>query len=420
MGRLREGNLPLGPGLLRIWIVNHYADPPEGHATRTFDISRRLIEKGHPTTIFGCTFSHYYSKPFRKLGWRPWHDENFDGVTYVWVYGTPYKGNDWRRVLNMLVFSSLAFLAGLFRRGRPQVVIGVSVHPLGALVGYFLARVKRARFFFEITDLWPQTLIDFGRLSPDGLSARVMRRLERFLFRKAERIIMLWRNTDEYVESQGTSREKILWVPHGVELSRYEDLEPYLGGATRPFKIFFVGGFVSGNSLDTILDAAAELQRRGRRDVRFFLVGSGQERQKTIDRARELGLDNVEFPPGVPKKDVVKVMNGADAFIYGLQDLPLYRFGVSMNKVTDYLAAGRPIVFFGNSTYDPVRNANAGFSVPPNDPGAIADAIAELLALSPEERVAMGERGRKYLVENHNIPLLTERLLEVFEAETSA
>ena len=117
----------------------------------------------------------------------------------------------------------------------------------------------------------------------------------------------------------------------------------------------------------------------------------------------------------MPKKDVAKVMNSADAFIYGLQDIPLYRFGVSMNKVTDYLAAGRPIVFFGNSTYDPVRNANAGFSVPPNDPGAIADAIEKLVALPPAERIEMGKRGRSYLVENHNIPRLADRLVEVFE-----
>ncbi|TMB88774.1 MAG: glycosyltransferase family 4 protein [Chloroflexi bacterium] len=400
---------------MRIWIVNHYADPPAGHATRTFDLSRRLVEKGHPTTIFGCSFSHYYFRPFRKLGWRPWRDENMEGVTYVWVYGTPYKGNDWRRVLNMLVFSTLAFLAGLFRGGRPNIVVGVSVHPLGALVGYFLARVKRARFFFEITDLWPQSLIDFGMLRADSIAARSMRVLERFLFRRAERIIMLWRNTDEYVESQGVAREKILWVPHGVELSRYEDLEPYLGGSTSPFKIYFVGGFVAGNSLPTILDAAAELQRRGRSDVRFFLIGSGQDRDSIVERARTLGLQNVEFPPAVPKKDVAKVMNSADAFIYGLQDIPLYRFGVSMNKVTDYLAAGRPIVFFGNSTYDPVRNANAGFSVPPNDPGAIADAIEKLVALPPAERIEMGKRGRSYLVENHNIPRLADRLVEVFE-----
>jgi glycosyltransferase involved in cell wall biosynthesis len=108
-------------------------------------------------------------------------------------------------------------------------------------------------------------------------------------------------------------------------------------------------------------------------------------------------------------------MGEADAFIYGLRDLALYRFGISLNKLTDYLAAGRPIVFFGRSSYDPVRDAEAGFSVPPGDPEQLADAVERLVDLTPRERMEMGERGRRYLLEHHNIPRLADRLLEVFE-----
>jgi glycosyltransferase involved in cell wall biosynthesis len=402
---------------LRIWVVNHYADPPDGLATRSFDIGRRWVEQGHPTTIFACAFSHYHLRPARRLGWRLWRDEDIEGVRYVWIAGPAYKGNDARRVLNMLTFSALALVAGTLRRERPRIVVGVSVHPLAALSGYFLSRIKRARFFFEVTDLWPETLIDFGRLSPQGRTARAMRRLERFLFRHAERIVMLWRHTDAYVESQGVSASKILWAPHGVELARYDELEPYEGGRATPFRVMFLGGFVASNSIDTILEAASVLQQRGRDGVKFLFIGSGQEREALIKRAGDLGLLNVDFRPAVPKRDVGKVMGEADAFIYGLRDLPLYRFGISLNKLTDYLAAGRPIVFFGKSTYDPVRDAEAGFSVPPNDPEILADAIDRLVALTPEERMEMGERGRRYLLEHHNIPALATRLLEVFEKD---
>jgi len=402
---------------MRIWIVNHYADPPDGLATRSFDIAKRMVEKGHPTTIFVCAFSHYHFRYVRKLGWRLWRDEDIEGVRYVWIAANSYHANDWRRVLNMVVFSTLAFISGLVRRERPEVVVGVSVHPLAALAGFYLARIRRARFFFEVTDLWPQTLIDFGLLSPEGRTARAMRRLERHLFRHAERIVMLWRHTDEYVKSQGISTSKILWVPHGVELERYEELEPYRGAPGRPFRIMFLGGFVASNSIDSILDAATVLARRGRGDIKFLLVGSGQERGRLMERARSLELDNVEFPPAVPKREVARTMAGADAFIYGLRDLPLYRFGISLNKLTDYLAAGRPIVFFGKSTYDPVKEAQAGFSVPPGDPEVLADAIERLVALTPVERMEMGERGRRYLLEHHNIAKLAERLLEVFEKE---
>src|SRR5438046_313349 len=276
---------------MRVWVVNHYADPPEGLATRTFDLGRRWVEKGNPTTVFVCNFSHYNLKPVRPIrGLRLWLDEDIEGVRMVWVRAPGYRKNDWRRVLNMVTFSSLAVAAGVFRRERPDVVIGVSVHPLAALAGWAIARLRRARFFFEVTDLWPQTLIEFGMLPARSWRARWMARLERFLFRHSERIVMLWRHTDEYVESQGVSRQRIVWIPHGVELSRYESLASYDGVAHTPFRVVFLGGFVSANSLDTILDAAAELQRRGRRDVKLLLIGSGQDRDGIMDRARKLAL----------------------------------------------------------------------------------------------------------------------------------
>lgn len=402
---------------MRVWIVNHYADPPDGLATRSFDIARRLVERGHPTTIFACAFSHYHFRPARALGGRLWLEEDIDGVRFVWIAANSYHGNDWRRVLNMATFSLLALLAGLVRRERPDVAVGVSVHPLAALTGWLLAKARGARFFFEVTDLWPQTLIDFGRLRQDGYPARSMRALERFLFQRSERIVMLWRHTDAYVESQGVSPSRILWVPHGVELGRYEELAEYTGGPQRPFKVMFLGGFVEANSIDSILDAAAVLEKRGRSDIRFVLVGSGQEREALIARAKAMGLANVEFRAAVPKREVARTMGEADAFIYGLRDLPLYRFGISLNKLTDYLAAGRPIVFFGRSTYDPVKDAEAGFSVPPGDQEVLADAVEKLVALTPEERIEMGERGRRYLLEHHNIPELAARLLEVFEKQ---
>lgn len=402
---------------MRIWVINHYADPPDGLATRTFDLARRWVEKGHPTTIFVCNFSHYYLKPVRHIPFpRLSLDEDVDGVRMVWLRAPGYTRNNWRRVLNMTVFGTLAFLFGAFRRPRPDVVIGVSVHPLAALAGWMVSRVRRARFFFEVTDLWPQTLIEFGVLAQDSLTAHSMKRLERFLFRHSERIIMLWRHTDDYVESQGVSRERIVWIPHGVELSRYEDLGPYTGVASKPFRVMFLGGFVSANSLETILDAAAVLKKKGRGDIKLLLIGSGQDRDSIIQRSSELGLDNVEFPGAVPKAEISSAMAKADAFIYGLRDLPLYRYGISLNKLTDYLAAGRPIIFFGHSTYDPVAEARAGFSVPPGDPMAVAEAIEKLAALSPQERKEMGQRGRDYLLGNHNIPNLAERFLGVLEA----
>ncbi len=382
-------------------------------ATRTFDLSRRWVAAGHPTTVFVSDFSHYTFRYMHAMPWyRLWLEEDIEGVRMVWIKTTPYRLNDFRRAINMASFAALALFAGLVRRPRPDLVIGVSVHPLAALSGWMLAVVRRSRFFFEETDLWPQTLIDLGLLRADSLIARWLRSLEAFLYRRAERIVMLWRDTAPYVESLGGSASKIVWVPHGVELSRYEGLAPYDGAPGRPFRVMYLGGFVMSMSLDTILDAASILQKRGREDIRFLLVGSGTDRDAVIRKARDSGLSNVEFPNPVPKAEIASVMSLADAFIYGIRDLPLYRYGMSLNKLMDYLAGARPIIYSGNSSYNPVEIARAGYTVPPEDAQAVADAVERLVALSPEDRIAMGCRGHDYLLENHDIKALAARLLD--------
>ena len=401
---------------MRIWIVNHYADPPDGMATRSIDLARRFVEQGHPTTIFASNFNHYRFAPVERMGLFQFRRAvDVDGVRIVWIKTSHYRLNDWLRVANMISFAVLVMIAGLLERPRPDAVIGVSVHPLAALAGFYLARLKRARFFFEVTDLWPQTLVDLGRLKRNSLSARFLRRLERYLCRKAERIVMLLPHTASYMESIGIPLDKVLWIPNGVELSRYGNLLPYDGAALPPYRIVFMGGFVESNAIDNLLGAARVLKERGRKDIEFLLVGRGTDRNAVIQKAEELRLDNVRFPEPVPKSDIGKVMSEADAFIYALHDLPLYRYGVSLNKLTDYLAGGRPIIFSGRSTYDPVAAIGAGYSVPPDDPVAIADAIEKLFSLPPSQRIAMGRKGREYVTEHHDIPKLAVRLLAALE-----
>jgi glycosyltransferase involved in cell wall biosynthesis len=226
---------------------------------------------------------------------------------------------------------------------------------------------------------------------------------------------MLLPHTDQYMTSIGVPREKIVWIPNGVELSRYDDVVTYGGAERPPFRVMFLGGFVSTNALDNILEVARVLKERGRTDIQFLLVGRGTDRDKVIGKARAMHLDNVHFPDPVPKPEIGRVMSEADAFIYALHDLPLYRFGVSLNKLMDYLAGGRPIIFSGRSAYDPVADIGAGYSLPPDDAVAVADAIEKLFSLSPAERIAMGRKGREYVMEFHDIPKLASRLLAVLE-----
>ena len=364
-------------------------------------------------TIFAAGFNHYSRKEERIRSGEKYCEENVNGVRFIWLKTFPYQGNDWRRVVNMMSYSWRAFRIGSRFAHSPDAIIGVSVHPLAAFAASLLARKKRSRFFFEVTDLWPETLIAMGKLSRIGFPARILRALEEHLYHRAEKIIMLLGHTQEYVAGLGESPEKIVWIPNGADLSRFASLPPYDGEFSETFTIMYVGGFVRSNRIDVILEAARIQQSCGHHNVRFVLVGDGSDKQRLTKLAHALALENVQFRPLVPKTEVVQVMAGANAFIFSLANLPLYKYGISLNKMCDYLASGRPILFAGDSTYNPIRDAAAGISVPAEDPAALSRAIDHLMSLTPEERVRMGQNGLEHFKKHHDIRILADRLEQV-------
>lgn len=395
---------------MNIWIFNHYADAPEGQATRSYDLSKQLVERGHRVTIFAAGFSHYKFQEERVRPGESWREEDCDGVRFIWLKTFPYQKNDLRRIVNMMSYAWRVFWLCVRLPEAPDAIIGVSVHPLAALAGWAVAAVRRSRFFIELTDLWPEVLIDFGMLSRRNPVTWFLRALEIFLYRRAERIIMIWPRTEEYVKRLGVSPEKVVWIPHLADLSRYESLKPYDGRIGKRFTVMYLGSFVTFMAMEVILASAKILQERGRHDVRFVLVGGGTDKEYLERLATQLRLGNVEFPGLVPKKDIAKVMSDADVFVVSLKDVPLLKFGVSLNKACDYLASGRPTILAGNPGYDPIKEAKAGFSVPAENPQALADSIELLMTLDPEERVRMGKSGREYLERVHGIGVLADRL----------
>src|SRR6185437_14060496 len=398
---------------MNIWIVNHYADAPDRQSTRTYDLARKLVERGHHVTIFSAGFSHYSFKEERVPANENWVTEKCSGVRFIWLRTFPYQKNDWRRMLNMASFCWRTFWAACKLRDKPEVVSGVSVHPFAALTGWFLALIMGSHFFVEITDLWPEVLIDFGMLSRRNPITWMLRSLEKFLYRRAERILMIWPRTEEYVQRLGISPEKVVWLPHVAELSRYAALELYDGMVKNPFTVMYLGTFNNSTGTWVVPEAAKLLRDRGVQNVRFVLVGDGSTRNNLMERCQEYGLRDVEFPGLVPKKDIARWMNQADAFLVSLKNVPLLKYGISLNKVCDYLASGRPTIFAGTPGYDPVQHANAGISVPGEDPEALADGIQQLLALTPDERVQMGRNGREYVARVHGLDVVAGRLESV-------
>ena len=411
---------------MNIWIFNQYAHPPDlPGGTRHYDLGQELVKRGHQVTIFATSFHHYLHREARLKPGEHWKIEDVDGLKFVWLRTPPYQRNDWRRVRNMVVFALRAWWLGRKLSklapevGQPDVVIGSSPHLLTPLAAYWVARRYRVPFVLEVRDLWPQTIIDMGELSAHHPIIRALQALEKFLYHRAGKIITLLAQADKYITACGIPQEKIVWIPNGVDLSRFEGLAPYVASEDG-LKVIYLGAHGKANALDIIIQAAKILQDQGYCEIRFILVGDGPEKPRLMALAEELGLHNVEFRDPVPKTEIPRVLSEADAFIVQLGGAEVYRWGISSNKLFDFMAAGRPVFSSAEAPLNPVNEARCGFTIPPRNSEALAEATIQLYRMSPEERAEMGKRGREYVEKHHDIRKLAVRLEEVLQSLVSA
>lgn len=399
---------------MRIWIVNQYAIPPEqAGGTRHYFLARELVKRGHEVSIIASSFDHATRRETRLQAGELWELEEIDGIRFVWLRTPPYPGNTLARMWNMAVFSWRVLLGmGQGSLGRPDVVLGSSPHLFGAGAACRLADRHRAPFVLEVRDLWPQSLVDLGNVSAGHPLVRALEWIERSLYRRAARIISLLPGAVEHMVAKGADPAKVVWLPNGIDL----DLMP--APAPPPengvFTVMYAGAHGLANALDSIVDAAGLLQREGLGDrLQMRLVGEGPHKERLQQRARAEGIELLAFEPPVPKRRVFQVLQEADAFIVTLKDSPLYRWGISLNKLYDYLACARPVVFGSGTPYNPVAESGAGITVPPEDAAAMAGAIKQLIATPRGERWEMGRQGRAYVEKHHAFSDLGRRLEQV-------
>ena len=406
-----------------IWILNHYAITPDiTGSTRHYDFALELIKKGYKISIFASGFQHQGERKEIKLEKKEsWRIENIDGINFVWIKTFPYQKNDWRRTVNM--FSYLWRVYCLGRKitkinkniKKPDIIIGSSPHLLSPLCAYWLSKIYKAKFIIEIRDLWPQTFIDIGKIKKNNPIIIILKLLEKFLYKKSNKIITLLPYSYKYIEKLGISRKKIVYIPNGVNYKYYQNIKEYTGILNNPIQIIYIGGITRTHSLNIILKNAKKLQKKYNKKLKFIFIGEGDEKKDLIRLSQNYKLKNVKFHKGVPKYRIPQIMEKADALILSLIDSPLYKYGISLNKLFEYFASGRPVIFSTGIHKNFVDNIKAGIVVSPKNPYNLTGGIIKFINLDSEERKKMGGNGKKYVKKYHDIPILVNKLVKIIE-----
>lgn len=403
---------------MNIWLINHYAVPPQYYPlARQTNFAKYLMAQGHEVTIFAASTVHNSDKNLITDRQR-WREETVDGVHYVYIRCADYKDNGLKRIYNICEFAWK--LPGVCKHfARPDAIVATSMPPTSCAMGIRLGKKYGCKAVAEIADLWPESIVAYGIAGAKNPAVIVLRWLEKWIYKKADAVVFTMEGAYDYILERGwekaVPREKVHYINNGVELSEFrENAHKYVFEDAdldndRIFKVVYTGSVRKVNNLGLLLDAAKCVKNPA---VRFLVWGDGDELPMLQQRVAAEGITNVVFKGRVEKKYVPSIVSRADLNIAHNTPSPLFRFGISFNKLFDYFAAGKPVLSDFPCPYNPAVRTGAGVQVSDPVPPKIVAAV-ERFADMPREEYQQYCRNAAAAAEEYSFENLTNKLLEI-------
>ena len=293
-----------------LFLTDNFPPEVNAPASRTFEHCREWVRAGHRVTVITCAPNFPKGKVFAGYRNKMWQAEEMDGIRVirVWSYITANEGFA-RRVLDYVSFMVAAVPAALFVR-RVDVVIGTSPQFFTVCAAFLVGTLKRVPWIFELRDIWPESIRAVGAMR-QSVVLDLLEKVELFLYRKADAIVSVTNSFRDTLIRRGVDGAKITVVTNGVDGSRFTPRpkdEPLLArhGLQGKFVAGYIGTHGMAHALDTLLDAAREIQTLPNGEgYRFLLLGDGANKAALQARARAERLDNVTFVDSVPKEDLI-------------------------------------------------------------------------------------------------------------------
>ena len=395
-----------------LYFHQHFSTPKGSAGIRSYAMAQSLIRNGHQVTMVCGSFGAGQtglSQPFEK-GMRRGDVDGIEVIEFELSYS-----NSLSFLQRILIFLSFAFKSIKVALFEKYDVLFATTTPLTAgIPGIFAKWFRRKPFVFEVRDLWPELPKAMGVIK-NPVVLWLMSVLEWTSYHSADRLVGLSPGIVEGIVKRGIDPEKVASIPNGCDL----DIFATDHQSWRPEQVsgndlmaIFTGTHGLANGLDAVIDAAVELQKRGRNDIKLVLVGDGMQKKPLIASAQQLELTNVVFHEPVNKNKLAALMASADIGLQILANIPAFYYGTSPNKFFDYIAAGLPVLNnYPGWLADSITDRKCGFAVPPENPSAFADAL-EYAADHRNELKEMGINAQQLAREQFNREDLSQKFSE--------
>lgn len=401
---------------MRIWYIHPYSGTPKhGMSFRPFYLAKHFNKLGHEAIIVSSSHHHLSSFPDTTHGVN-----QIEGVSFYLQETINYRGNGLKRLLNMISFGS-----GLFGRkfrefslkNIPDVIIASTAHPFHIIAAKYYAKKYKAKLILEVRDIWPLSLQEIVGIPKYHPLSLILNFFQKYGYKNCDHCVSLLDNSEEFFVREGLSMGKFTLIPNGVEL---EDELCGGGRVSYPIEklrmdigqfetvIGYTGAIGVPNNLMPLIEAANLLQGYS---IGIVLVGDGIQKQELIDKAKEYKLSNVIFVDRVVKADVPHIIECCDAMFINALPKPIYRYGISPNKIFDYMLHDK-VVFNGiDSPGNPLERAGCEIKFSANDHESLARQIIQF----HECKSCFSPRSSDYVKNHHSYIQLAKNYLSLME-----
>lgn len=401
-----------------IWIINQYASHLD---YRHFELSKAFASKGYAVTVITSSFHHgkreyIYQDTMTVV-------ERSENVRYIYLRSKPeYKTNGVNRVLNMFGFNVL-FMQKLKKitaiGGEPSFVIASSAPPTVWEIGHYCARKFGTKFIAEFRDIWPMSLVEIQGVSPKHPIVKYFGMLEKRAYRRADAIVSVIPFADKYIcDEKGYSRDKFHWMPNGINAEEVDnilkrgvqlpnELDEFL---SKNWCSVYVGSIAKCECVDFMAESFELLRDK---DICFAIIGEGGETENIKALVKNMNLNNVKVFPAVRKDQVPAILDKAKCCLAAAYATPLYEYGISPNKLGDYLYSGKPTIY-ACDIHCAVNDAGH-ITTKYGDKKAFADAILKVKSYDDVTLTEMSERARQLIFDKYDYRGIGERYIEMME-----
>ena len=259
--------------------------PPEinAPANRTYEHCKKWVKLGAKVTVITCAPNFPKGKLYKGYKNRLWNEEYVDGIRVirVWTFISQNTGV-FLRTLDHLSFMVSSLAAALFIK-KIDLIITTSPQFFSNFPGLVLSKIKKLPWILELRDIWPESIKAVGAIN-NSFAISLLERIELYLYREAQRIIVVTSAFKQNLISRGINKEKISIITNGVSIENFDpdhnsqNLKESMS-LSRKFCIGYIGTIGMAHNLDILLNLAKKIElSENFNDFHILMIGDGSER----------------------------------------------------------------------------------------------------------------------------------------------